>query len=201
MQSSRMLRWIHHPVAWAALRIWQSVRVALYRVLSTNRPRGTPVLHQPVHFTGSGTIEVQPDVHFGVYPSPSFVSTYSYVEARNRGASVRIGSGTYINNNFCLIAEHCDIRIGTRCLIGANVDICDSDFHGLDPAHRMLSSAEWARPVSIGDNVFIGSHVKVLKGVSIGNDSVIAAGAIVTSDIPEATIAGGNPARVLRSLR
>jgi maltose O-acetyltransferase len=196
-----MLRKIYRRIAWLALRAWQFARVLHYRMLSDNRPHGTPVLHQPVQFTGRGRIEFQPDVHFGVFPSPSFLSTYSYVEARNRGSSVRIGSGTRINNNFCVIAEHCDIQIGTRCLIGANVEICDSDFHGIDPAQRTLSNADWARSVSIGDNVFIASHVKVLKGVSIGNDCVIAAGAVVTSDIPEATIAGGIPARVLRSLR
>ena len=113
---------------------------------------------------------------------------------------ISIGDGTWINNNFVAIAEHSYINIGRDCLIGANVEIFDSDFHGLNLKDRRRSAFEWAKPVSIGNGVFVGSGVKILKGVSIGDGSVIAHSSVVTSDVPANVVAGGNPARVLRSL-
>ena len=79
------------------------------------------------------------------------------------------------------------------------MEILDSDFHGLKMTERRQSQPEWARPVRIGDDVFVGSNVTILKGVSVGNGAVIANGAIVTRDVPAGVIAGGSPARVLGS--
>jgi len=135
-----------------------------------------------------------------VFPSPLFFSTYAYLEARNVTATISIGSGTWINNNFCAVADHSSIVIGSRCRIGPNVEILDSDFHGLRVEDRGLSRAEWAKAVSIGDDVFIGSNAKILKGVTIGSGSIIASGSIVTKDVPAGVIAGGNPARVIKAI-
>lgn len=77
--------------------------------------------------------------------------------------------------------------------------IMDSDFHDLDPATRH-SGTGGALPVQIGNNVWLGSRVIVQKGVSIGDNSVIAAGAVVTRPVPANVVAGGNPARVIREL-
>jgi maltose O-acetyltransferase len=145
-----------------------------------------------------GTIKFEADVKIGFAPSPLFFSTYAFIEARFPTATVSIGRGTWINNNFCAIAEHTSITIGQNCLIGTSVEILDSDFHGLRVGERGLSRPEWAKPVSIGDNVFIGSNVKIMKGVSIGSRSVIANGSIVTKDVPPDVIVGGNPASVLK---
>jgi maltose O-acetyltransferase len=145
-------------------------------------------------------MSVQRGVSIGVFPSPFFFSTYAYLEARQTSASISIGAGTWINNNFCAIAEHTSITIGKNCRIGANVEILDSDFHGIRIDERGLSSAEWARPVRVGDNVFIGSNVKIMKGVSIGSGSVIANGSVVSRDIPAGVVAGGNPVKVIKSL-
>ncbi len=155
---------------------------------------------QPLLLIGLGTIKFDGKVVIGYFPSPHFLSTYAHIEARRVGSVITIGDGTSINNNFCAIAEHTRIAIGKNCRIGANVEIIDSDFHGLSPNTRSQSLAEWARPVEIGDNVFIGSNVKVLKGVTVGNGAVIALGSVVTKNVESNSIVGGNPAVFIRRL-
>ncbi len=98
-----------------------------------------------------------------------------------------------------LKSEGAGIRIGRDGLFGANVEIFDSDFHDLDPPRRTAGTQETA-PVEIGDNVFVGMGVRILKGSTIGDDSVIGAGSVVTGAIPAGVIAAGNPARVIREL-
>jgi maltose O-acetyltransferase len=195
-----MLRKFHRRLAWMIIRMWQWSRIAGYRLISDNWPPVSPVLRQPVHCTGRGKIEIGRDVQIGVFPSPKFTSTYAYLEARNESSCISIGSGTRASNNLTLIAEHGCIRIGKDCLIGADVEIIDSDFHGLHPGQRLLSLPEWSRDVHVGDNVFIAAHSKILKGSRIGTNSIIAAGSVVTGEVPANSIAGGNPARVIRTL-
>ena len=189
---------IHGRFVRLCFRAIQSPRILVYRFLSTGRVEGCPILYQPLQTTGSGVVEFSGQVKLGVFPSPFFFSTYSYIEARNTNAKVFIGDGTWINNNFTAIAEHSSITIGKRVLIGANVEILDSDFHGLNIKDRGLSKADWAKPVVIEDDVFLGSNVRVLKGVTIGRGSVIANSSVVVKDIPPGVIAGGNPARVIK---
>ena len=114
-------------------------------------------------------------------------------------ALIELGDRTEINNNSMLKSEGAGIRVGADGLFGAHVEIFDSDFHDLHPRRRHGGTPRMA-PVDIGDNVFMGMSVKVLKGVTIGADSVIGAGSIVTSSIPPGVIAAGNPARVVREL-
>lgn len=180
--------------------VYQRCRVLAYRTISTASITGLPRRSQPVHCVGQGSIHFGHDVSFGVFPSPLFYSGCAYLEARNSSASIRIGSRTWFNNGFCAIAEHTSIVIGDACLIGIDVEILDSDFHGLSVPDRMRSDPEWAKPVHIGDNVFIGNHVRILKGVSIGSGSVVANGSVVTRSVPENSVVGGNPARVIKAL-
>jgi len=98
------------------------------------------------------------------------------------------------------ICEHKSITIGENVLIGPFVEIFDSNFHALEPDKRGSSPPEDADDVIIENNVFIGSNAKIRKGVTIGRDSIIASGSIVTKDVPAGVIAGGNPARILKSL-
>lgn len=178
----------------------QLLRGAFYRVVSTNSITGRPRRLQPIQCNGMGNVIIGDSVTIGSHPSPSFFSTYAYLEARKESASISIGSRTSINNNFCAIAEHTSIVIGEDCLVGVNVEILDSDFHSLKFAERGLSKSESAQPVKVGNKVFLGSNVKILKGVSIGEGSVIANGTVVTKDIPSHVVAGGNPVRVIRAL-
>ncbi|EMI41654.1 transferase hexapeptide repeat containing protein [Rhodopirellula sp. SWK7] len=89
------------------------------------------------------------------------------------------------------------MSIGDRCLIGDGVTIFDSDFHGIHPDQRHQLGNH--SPVSISNNVWLGSRVMVLKGVSIGENSIVAAMSVVTKDIPANVIAAGNPARVINN--
>lgn len=178
----------------------QLLRGAFYLVVSTNSITGSPRRLQPIQCNGLGNVIIGDSVTIGSHPSPSFFSTYAYLEARKESASISIGARTSINNNFCAIAEHTFIDIGEDCLIGVNVEILDSDFHSLKFDERGASKPEWAQPVEVGNKVFLGSNVKILKGVSIGEGSVIANGTVVTKNIPSHVIAGGNPVRVIRAL-
>lgn len=182
------------------LRIAQWPRILFYRLISTNKIQGKPRRFQPLQCVGLGKVKVDNEVCIGVFPSPFFFSTYAYLEARNPSAMITIGRGTWLNNNFCAIAEHTFISIGNNCLIGANVEILDSDFHGMNLMDRDKSLSDWAKPVEIHDDVFIGSNVKILKGVTVGHGSVIANGSIVTTSVPAGMVVGGNPARVLKAL-
>ncbi len=178
----------------------QKVRICYYQLLSTCELIGRPVRFQPVQCVGNGSIEFIGKVTFGFFPSPFFHNGYCYLEARNRESKISFGDGTWINNNFVAISEHKSITIGKNVLMGTFVEIYDSNFHGLEPERRGISSPDEAAAVVIEDNVFLGSNVKILKGVTIGRNSIIANGAIVTKNIPSGVIAGGNPAKILRTL-
>lgn len=175
-------------------RIWK------YRALSTcRRVSGSPVLLQPVLFLGSGAIVLGRDVEFGWPRSTSFYTGYCHLEAATPQSVIEIGDGAQINNNVFIKSEGPGIRIGARALLGSEVTIYDSDFHDLRPDRRRGGQPRMAA-VELGEDVFVGDGVKILKGVTIGAHSVIGAGSVVTGSIPEGVIAAGNPARVIRKI-
>jgi acetyltransferase-like isoleucine patch superfamily enzyme len=108
-----------------------------------------------------------------------------------KDARIRIGDGTYLNRNAEIVAAE-SVTLGRDCKIGRDVMIMDSDQHPL-PGEKLTSA-----PVTIEDRVWIGARAMVLKGVTIGHDSIIGAGAIVTRDVPPQSVAVGQPARVIR---
>ena len=116
------------------------------------------------------------------------------------GAEIVIGNCVGISGGaLCAMTS---INIGNRVLIGANTTIADSDFHPLSPESRRMNGLDIrTAPITIGDDVFIGTGCLILKGVSIGENSVIGAGSVVTKDIPPWVIAAGNPCEVVRDLR
>ena len=178
----------------------QKPRVWKYRALSSCRPAGgRPRVLQPVLFVGAGEIVLGRDVQFGWRRSPLFYSGYCHVEASGEGARIEVGDRTEFNNNLTIKSEGGGIRIGRDGLFGAHVEIFDSDFHDLHPERRKTGPPRMA-PVEIGDNVFVGMGVRILKGATIGSDAVIGAGAVVTGAIPGGVVAAGNPARVVREL-
>ncbi|MFF4522672.1 sugar O-acetyltransferase [Streptomyces bluensis] len=113
------------------------------------------------------------------------------------GSNITIGARTFVNYNLTAL-DVAPITIGEDCQIGPNVQLL-TPTHPLEPQPRR-DKLEAARPIVIGDNVWIGGGAIILPGVTIGDNSVIGAGAVVTKDVPANVVAIGNPARVVRSL-
>ncbi|HEY0189268.1 MAG TPA: sugar O-acetyltransferase [Cellulomonas sp.] len=113
------------------------------------------------------------------------------------GANLRIGPRTFVNYHLTAL-DVAAITIGADCQIGPNVQLL-TPTHPIDPGPRR-DKLEAAQPITIGDNVWLGGGVIVCPGVSIGDDSVIGAGSVVTRDVPARVVAVGNPARVIRSI-
>ncbi|KSU76868.1 maltose O-acetyltransferase [Pseudarthrobacter enclensis] len=113
------------------------------------------------------------------------------------GSYITVGDGTFINSNLTAL-DVAAITIGRDCQIGPNVQLL-TPTHPLEARPRR-DKLEAAKPITIGDNVWLGGGAIVLPGVTIGENSVIGAGAVVTKDIPANVVAVGNPARVVRDL-
>ena len=113
------------------------------------------------------------------------------------GKQISIGKRFFANFNFTVLDE-ANVTIGDDCFIGPNVSIYTA-CHSTDPVERN-SRQEWALPVTIGDNVWIGGSVTILPGVKIGSNVTIGAGSVVAQDIPSNTVAVGNPCKVVKSL-
>lgn len=117
--------------------------------------------------------------------------------------SLIVGDRTGISHG-CRFTVGKRISIGTDCMISGGVWILDSSGHSTDPASRLAGlppPAEEVRPVTIGNNVWIGTNSIVFPGVTVGDGSVVSAGSVVMSDVPANTIVAGNPARKIGALR
>lgn len=113
----------------------------------------------------------------------------------------RIEIGDHTGASAVVISSRSGVRSGKHCNIGGNVRIFDHDFHALDAEvrrgpHGCDDCA--TKPITIGDDVFIGAQSIILKGVTIGDRAVIGAGSVVTKDVPADCVAAGNPARVIK---
>ena len=148
---------------------------------------------------GWGGIQVGESSELGVYPSPGFKRGEFYLEARNKAARIIIGKRVLINNGCTMIADKSTIEVGDNTLIGPDFLCVDSDFHPLDPSQRLTSNYE-CQAVKIGKNVFIGARVTILKGVTIGDHAVIAAGSLVFKDVPTGAVFTGTPGKVISYL-
>jgi serine acetyltransferase len=140
---------------------------------------------------GKGDIIVGDDVTFDGKSSITFASRF---DDRPR---LVVGDRTGIGHN-CEITIAKQVVIGSHCLVASSVIITDSNGHPAHPESRKAGAPpndHDVRPVTIGDNVWIGKRAIVLPGVTIGEGSIVAAGAVVTNDIAPYTFAAGNPAR------
>lgn len=113
------------------------------------------------------------------------------------GKQISVGKRFFANFNLTVLDE-ARVTIGDDCFIGPNVSIYTA-CHSTDPVERN-TRREWAEPVTIGDNVWIGGSVTILPGVTIGSNVTIGAGSVVTRDIPDNVVAVGNPCKVIKNL-
>jgi len=120
---------------------------------------------------------------------PPFFCDYGY--------NIHLGKNVFINFNCCIL-DVCSVTIGDNCMLAPNVQIYTAT-HPLEYKARN-SGKEFAKPISIGNNVWIGGGAIICPGVNIGNGAVIGAGAVITKNIPDNVMAGGNPARVIKSI-
>jgi maltose O-acetyltransferase len=125
----------------------------------------------------------------GAFIQPPFACDYGY--------NLSIGDNVFVNFN-TVILDCASVTIGEGTQMGPGVQLLAAD-HPRDP-HARRSLLELALPVSIGSNVWIGAAAVVLPGVSVGDDSIIGAGSVVTRDIPSGVVAVGSPCRVVRTL-
>lgn len=113
------------------------------------------------------------------------------------GSNISIGARTFVNYNLTAL-DVAAVTIGEDCRLGPNVQLL-TPTHPVEPEPRR-DKLEAARPITIGDNVWLGGGAIVCPGVTIGDNSVVGAGAVVTRDIPAGVVAVGNPARVVREV-
>ncbi len=124
-----------------------------------------------------------------LYIEPSFRCDYGY--------NIHVGNNFFVNFN-CVILDVCEVRIGDNCFIAPGVHIYTAT-HPLNPFERN-NWIEYGKPVTIGNNVWIGGGAIINPGVTIGDNVVIASGSVVTKDVPNDVVVGGNPARFIKQI-
>lgn len=112
------------------------------------------------------------------------------------GLNINIGNNVFINQN-CTIYDLAEISIGDNVMIGPNVSIISAS-HPIDPSQRFTHIL--GKPIIIEKNVWLAAGTTIIGGVTVGKNSVIAAGSVVTKDVPANTLVGGNPAKIIRSI-
>jgi acetyltransferase-like isoleucine patch superfamily enzyme len=146
-----------------------------------------PRIRGRVRIDNAGTLHIGRALTVDGMPFPT------KIEVR-RGAELRIGNGCFINYGVDVVAG-ASITLGDSVLVGPLVSIVDDDMHQIEPGRDRRVA-----PITIGTNVWLGRGVQVLPGTTIGDHSVVAAGAVVRGDVPARVVVGGVPARVLREL-
>lgn len=175
------------------LRIWK------YKALSDcERIVGVPKLYMPLLLSGKGKISFGDNVQIGVTAAHYTYSSYNYILAFGENSEVSVGNNVVMANG-ASIQSASKIEIGDNVMIGINCFLVDTDGHDLDPQKRMTGIPKSSQ-ITIKKNVVIFYNSVVLKGVTIGENSVIGSCSVVTKDIPPNVFAAGNPARVIRNL-
>jgi maltose O-acetyltransferase len=124
-----------------------------------------------------------------IYIEPTLRCDYGY--------NLHVGENFYANFD-CVFLDVCEIRIGDNCFIAPGVHIYTAT-HPINPYER-ISGKEYGKPVTIGDNVWIGGRAVINPGVTIGNNVVIASGAVVTKGVPDNVVVGGNSAKIIKEI-
>jgi maltose O-acetyltransferase len=132
--------------------------------------------------------ELLPNAGKNLYIEPPFFCDYGY--------NIHCGENVYFNVN-CVVLDASKVTIGSNALFGPGVQLYTAS-HPMDPPTRRTHSL--ALPIHIGDDCWIGGNAIICPGVTIGNGCVIGAGSVVTKNIPDYSLAVGNPAKVIKKL-
>ena len=169
---------------------------------------GSP-LHEAMHHASQAALRITGELNTGYHepaevrellarltgkPVDESVALFPPFSA-DFGRNITLGNRVFINSG-CRFQDQGGISIGDGCLIGHNAVLATLN-HDLSPSRR---ADMHPAPVTLGRNVWLGSNVTVLPGVTIGDDAVVAAGAVVTKDVPARSVVVGSPARVIRTL-
>lgn len=133
--------------------------------------------------------QLLPNTHETLIIQPPFICDY--------GFNIYGGENSFINYN-CTILDTVKISLGKNVLIGPNVQFY-SPMHPIDHVER-ATGVEYGEPITVGDDCWIGGGAVICPGVTIGNRCIIAAGAVVVKDVPDDSMVGGNPAKLIRRL-
>lgn len=131
---------------------------------------------------------------FGKSDETTFVNPPFYCDY---GSNIEVGKNCFINYN-CTILDNAKVKMGDNCLLAPNVSIYTAG-HTVHPDARALGY-EYGIEVTLGNNVWVGGNTVICPGVHIGNNVVIGAGSVVTKDIPDWSLAAGNPCKVIRKI-
>lgn len=154
-------------------------KVRIYnQTLETEGEKRTALLKELLGSTGEN-----------VYMEPNIRFDYGY--------NTHVGENFFANFD-CTILDVCEVRFGDNCMLAPGVQIYTAT-HPLHPAERN-SGKEYAKPITFGNNVWIGGSAVINPGVTVGDNVVIASGAVVTKDVPDNVVVGGNPARVIKQI-
>jgi maltose O-acetyltransferase len=144
-----------------------------------------------LHLRGPGTIRIGSGANAWARAEDNFLTTLA------PDAVIEVGDNVRLNG--CDIQAATRVTVGDDCILGSCI-VVDTDYHSVEIDRREPGAAVATRPVSIGRNVWVAGNAAVLKGVTIGDDSVVGYGAVVVEDVPAGVVVAGNPARVVRRL-
>ncbi|GGP08548.1 sugar O-acetyltransferase [Oceanobacillus neutriphilus] len=154
-------------------------KVRIYnQTLETEEEKRTKLLKELLGSTGEN-----------VYMEPNIRFDYGY--------NTHVGENFFANFD-CTILDVCEVRFGDNCLLAPGVQIYTAT-HPIDSMERN-SGKEFAKPITFGNNVWIGGSAVINPGVTVGDNAVIASGAVVTKDVPDNVVVGGNPASVIKKI-
>ncbi len=156
-----------------------------------------PVCNQKTLITGAGSVSIGNKCSFGYKLGGNFYRGLIEIQPRYKQARISIGNNVATNNNLVLCAANY-IEIGDDTLIGNGVSVMDHEAHGMAPdMRRQLGEIG---KVIIGRNVWLGNNVIILKNSEIGDNTIVAAGAVVSGKFPANVIVGGVPAKIIKNL-
>ena len=171
-------------------------REPMFRYRCERVGRGLQLEGDVPQFVGNGRIVVGADVRIG--------SRNTWVVGFKTSQDPMLTIGDRVSVNYqTVISVATQVMIGDDTMIAGNVKIYDNISHPLSPSRRLRHEAftlEEAAPITIGKNVWIGNAAMIMRGVTIGDNSVVAAGSIVTRDVPPDTLVAGSPAKVVKSI-